>query len=109
MPEMIPLKGALNSPDYWQPGVFHDEHLVNMSHHDYRLEPNVHFSPDGKMIIFRSNMFGPSHVFGVEIAKATNVRHSEVHSTPELAAEFNPVTPTPTNELPASGSGYKKH
>lgn len=107
-PEMIPLKGALNSPDYWQPGVLHAEHLVNMAHHNYRLEPNVHFSPDGKMIIFRSNMFGPSYVFGVEIAKAKDVKPSEIHSTPKLAAEFSPVTPTPTNVLPAGRRGGGK-
>jgi oligogalacturonide lyase len=28
------------------------------------------FTPDGKWIVFRSNMFGPSHVFEVEVAKA---------------------------------------
>lgn len=99
-PEMIPLDGALNSPDFWQPGVFHAEHLVNMAHHNYRLEPNVRFSPDKKLVIFRSNMFGPEYVFGVEVAKATNVQPSEVHSTPELAKEFNPIDPTPTNVLP---------
>lgn len=108
-PEMIPLKGALNQPGYWQPGVFVAEHLVNMAHHNYRLEPNVHFSPDGKMIIFRSNMFGPTYVFGVEIAKATNVNPSDIHSTPKLAAEFNPVMPTPTNVLPPASTGSSRH
>jgi oligogalacturonide lyase len=68
-PEMIPVTG-INQPDYWQPGVFHSEHLVNMSHHNYRLEPNVRFSPDKKMVIFTSNTFGPSYVFGVEIDKS---------------------------------------
>jgi oligogalacturonide lyase len=67
-PEMIPITG-INKPDYWQPGVFHSEHLVNMSKHNYRLEPNVRFSPDKKLVIFTSNMFGPSYVFGVEIDK----------------------------------------
>ena len=43
-----------------------------MSKHNYALEPNVRFTPDMKMIIFRSNMFGPTYVFGVEIAKAVN-------------------------------------
>jgi oligogalacturonide lyase len=52
-----------------QPGVFHAERLVNMSKHNYRLEPNVSFSPDKKWIIFRSNMFGPTYVFAVEIEK----------------------------------------
>ena len=29
---------------------FTSEKLVNMKHHQYKLEPNVHFSPDGKWI-----------------------------------------------------------
>ncbi len=94
---MIPLDGAINEKDYWQPGVFDAEHLVNMAHHNYRLEPNVHITPDEKMVIFTSNMFGPSYVFGVEVAKATGVNPADVHSTPELASQYNPVNPTPTN------------
>lgn len=43
------------------------ERLVNMKHHDYRLEPNVHFSPDGKWIVFRANFEGKSQVYAVEI------------------------------------------
>ncbi|MBN1999092.1 hypothetical protein JW935_16150 [candidate division KSB1 bacterium] len=43
------------------------ERLVNMKHHDYELEPNVHFSPDGKWIIFRANFEGESQVYAVEI------------------------------------------
>jgi oligogalacturonide lyase len=43
-----------------------------MSHHAYKLEPNVRFSPDKSMVFFTSNMFGPSYVFGVETAKAVN-------------------------------------
>jgi oligogalacturonide lyase len=94
-PEMLKVTG-INEPDFWQPGVFHSEHLVNMAHHNYRLEPNVRFSPDKKLVIFTSNMFGPSYVFGVEVDKAVNPAASEVHSTPELAKRFNPVDPTPT-------------
>ena len=41
-----------------------------MSRHQYALEPNVNFTPDMKWIVFRSNMFGPSYVFEVEVAKA---------------------------------------
>jgi oligogalacturonide lyase len=51
-------------------GYFQSERLVNMAKHNYRLEPNVTFSPDGKWVVFRSNMFGPTQVFAVEIAKA---------------------------------------
>ncbi len=36
------------------------------------LEPNVTFTPDGKWIVFRSNMHGPSYVYAVEVAKANN-------------------------------------
>ena len=43
-----------------------------MSHHYYREEPNVRFSPDKTLVLFTSNMFGPSYVFGVEVAKAVN-------------------------------------
>jgi oligogalacturonide lyase len=51
-------------------GYLTSEKLVNMSKHNYRLEPNPIFTPDEKYIIFRSNMFGPDYAFEVEIAKA---------------------------------------
>ena len=62
----------MNGPDFWQPGVLRPEHLVNMSWHYYREEPNVRFSPDKKLVIFTSNMFGPSYVFGAEVEKAVD-------------------------------------
>ena len=43
--------------------------LVNMKNHNYKLEPNVHFTPDGKYIIFRANFEGDSQVYAVEINK----------------------------------------
>jgi oligogalacturonide lyase len=86
-------EGALNEPTFWQPGVFHSERLVNMSHHYYREEPNVRFSPDKTLVIFTSNMFGPSYVFGAEVAKAVNPPTEDVQSTPDLARKFNPVEP----------------
>ncbi|MBE7171870.1 MAG: hypothetical protein INR73_14880 [Williamsia sp.] len=46
------------------------EKLVNMKHHNYKLEPNVHFSPDGKWIIFRANFEGTGEVYAVEIKKS---------------------------------------
>jgi oligogalacturonide lyase len=45
------------------------EKLVDLSRHDYRLEPNVTFTPDGRWVVFRSNMHGPTHVYAVEVAK----------------------------------------
>ena len=49
---------------------FLSEKLVNMKKHNYKLEPNVHFSPDGKWIIFRANFEGIENVYAVSIAKA---------------------------------------
>ncbi len=57
-----------------RPGVFQAERLVNMSKHNYRLEPNVSFTPDQKLVIFRSNMFGPTYVFAVEVARAQSAQ-----------------------------------
>jgi oligogalacturonide lyase len=54
------------------PGVLHSERLVNMSKQNYLLEPNVFFSPDRKLVFFRSNMFGSTYVFAVEVAKAAS-------------------------------------
>jgi hypothetical protein len=51
-------------------GHFAAEKVVNLQAHDYRLEPNVTFTPDQKWVVFRSNMHGPTHVYAVEIAKA---------------------------------------
>jgi oligogalacturonide lyase len=72
-PERVPDVAGVHAPNadsLIDTGFFKAEKLVNMSKHDYRLEPNVSFSPDMKWIIFRSNMLGPNHVFAVEIAKA---------------------------------------
>jgi oligogalacturonide lyase len=72
-PHKIPDVAGLSAPDskkLIEPGYFESERLVNMSKHNYELEPNVSFTPDMKWIVFRSNMFGPTQVFAVEIAKA---------------------------------------
>jgi oligogalacturonide lyase len=52
-------------------GALRVERLVDLAHHDYRLEPNVTFTPDGKWIVFRSNMHGPTHVYAVEVKKGS--------------------------------------
>lgn len=72
-PELVPDRtdGVLpNLKELIRPGYFKAEKLVNLAKHNYSLEPNVTFTPDQKWIVFRSNMFGPTHVFAVEIAKA---------------------------------------
>ena len=50
-------------------GTLKAERLVNMSKHDYSLEPNVNFTPDGKWIVFRGNFDGSAQVYAVEVSK----------------------------------------
>src|SRR5258708_6369372 len=61
----LPARNDLVKDRYFQ-----SERLVNLAKHEYHLEPNLTFTPDDKWIVFRSNIFGPTHVFAVEIAKA---------------------------------------
>jgi len=68
--EAVPNRGGLDEPGFVRPGVLRAERLVNMAKHNYRLEPNVSFTPDEKWVVFRSNMFGPTYVFAVEVAEA---------------------------------------
>ncbi|MCC3160556.1 oligogalacturonate lyase family protein [Hymenobacter sp. 15J16-1T3B] len=51
---------------------FKSEKLVNLAKHNYHLEPNVHYSPDGKWLIFRANFEGESQVYAVEINKTAS-------------------------------------
>jgi oligogalacturonide lyase len=71
-PHLIPpvTGGASDPKKLIQSGHFESEKLVNLAKHNYSLEPNCKFTPDGKWIVFHANQFGPSHVFEVEVAKA---------------------------------------
>ena len=72
-PEGIPDVAGIKAPnakDLIVPGYFKSERLVNMGKHDYRLEPNVSFTPDQQWIVFRSNMHGVTHVYAVEVKKS---------------------------------------
>jgi oligogalacturonide lyase len=64
-PVLTPDRDGTKTPI--TPGVLRAEKLVNMQKHQYKLEPNVSFSPDSRWVIFRSNMFGPTYVFAVEV------------------------------------------
>jgi oligogalacturonide lyase len=72
-PERIKDVAGISAPDadhLIRPGVLRAQRLVDMRKHDYRLEPNIMFTPDGKRIVFRSNMHGDVHTYMVEVAKA---------------------------------------
>ncbi|PXA91147.1 oligogalacturonate lyase [Caulobacter sp. D4A] len=76
-PRGIPDVAGIHAPDsehLIRPGVIDAERLVNMSGHDYRLEPNVNFTPDGKWLVFRSNMHGGQQVYAVELAKPASAQ-----------------------------------
>ncbi len=64
--------------DLIQTGSFKQRYLVNLSKQKYTIEPNVRFSPDHKLVIFTSNMFGPSYIFAVDVARAP---HASTDST----------------------------
>ncbi len=68
-PELTADRGTIGK-DLIAPGVLHAEKLVNMSKHQYKLEPNVSFTPDQKWVVFRSNMFGPTYAFAVKVEKS---------------------------------------
>lgn len=52
-----------------QVGELAAEKLVDLSQHDYDLEPNVTITPDNQWVVFRSNMHGATHVYAAEIRK----------------------------------------
>ena len=68
-PHLVPGDDTLGE-NLIQGGYLESEKLVNMSKHNYRLEPNPSFTPDMKYVVFRSNMFGPDYAFAVEVEKA---------------------------------------
>lgn len=72
-PRAIPDVAGISAPNaehLVHPGTLEAEKLVDMRNHDYRLEPNLHFTPDMKHLIFRSNLHGEVHTYMVELAKA---------------------------------------
>jgi len=72
-PQDIPDVAGISAPnaaDLVRPGTLRAERLVDMKKHDYRMEPNVIFTRDGKWLIFRSNMHGDVHTYMVELARS---------------------------------------
>ncbi|WAC47660.1 oligogalacturonate lyase family protein [Asticcacaulis sp. SL142] len=71
-PEIIEDLGvsAPNAADLVRPGVLRSKKILNMAKHDYRVEPNLQFTPDGKWLLFRSNMHGPIHTYALEVEKS---------------------------------------
>ena len=70
--ELIDDEGTLppESGELMQPALLHAKKVVDLSKHDYRVEPNVQFSPDAHWLTFKSNMHGDTHVYAVETEKS---------------------------------------
>jgi oligogalacturonide lyase len=70
-PELIVDRSAgnIDTGKLIKPGVFQAERLVNLTDHDYALEPNAMFTPDMKWLVFRSNLHGANHIYAVELKK----------------------------------------
>lgn len=49
------------------PGRLETVRIANLALQDYTLEPNQHFTPDGKWIVFRGNMEGKPAIYAVEV------------------------------------------
>ena len=72
-PRDIPDVAGISAPGSEKlisPGTLDSVKLVDMNKQDYRLEPNMTFTPDGKWIVFRANFEGANHVYAVELANA---------------------------------------
>jgi oligogalacturonide lyase len=62
-----PYQPATISGEPAETGTLTSERLVDLSDHDYDFEPNATFTPDGKWVVFRSNMHGERHVYAVRV------------------------------------------
>ncbi len=71
---------------------FDAEKLVDMKYHGYKLEPNVHFSPDDKWVIFRANFEGIENVYAVEILPAAKSLSMSSNGWPAVTQTMKPWT-----------------
>ena len=68
-PSAAPTESITVNNEQVRIGKLEVEKLVDLSKHNYQLEPNLTFTPGNKWIVFRSNLHGAMHVYAVEVAK----------------------------------------
>lgn len=54
-------------PGLITPGTLESIRVADLSRHDYTLEPNQHFTPDGKWLVYRANVEGKPAIYAVEL------------------------------------------
>jgi len=59
-------------PGLITPSVLDTERLASLATHDYTLEPNEHFTPDGRWIVYRTNMEGAPAIYAVSTGRSGN-------------------------------------
>ena len=64
-----PRATATPQPGLIAPGVLDTTRLANLATHDYTLEPNQHFTPDGKWIVYRTNLEGAPAIYAVSTGR----------------------------------------
>ncbi|GFZ51733.1 hypothetical protein JCM24511_09501 [Saitozyma sp. JCM 24511] len=62
----------VDDPNLIQGGWLASRKLVNMKSQDYRLEPNVNFTPDGRYLVFRANFHGGVQTYAVDLASTAD-------------------------------------
>ncbi|MCP3734631.1 oligogalacturonate lyase family protein [Sphingomonas sp. RP10(2022)] len=60
-----PRSVATPQPGLITPGVLDTHRLASLARHDYTLEPNEHFTPDGHWIVYRTNLEGAPAIYAV--------------------------------------------
>jgi len=64
------LKPAIREkpePGLITPGRLETIRVADLAKHDYTLEPNQHFTPDGKWLVYRANFEGRPAIYAVEL------------------------------------------
>lgn len=51
-------------------GSLATERIADLSRQNYTLEPNEHFTPDGRWIVYRANIAGRPAIYAAEVAKS---------------------------------------
>lgn len=54
-------------PGLITPGRLDSIRVADLSKHDYTLEPNQHFTPDGKWLVYRANVEGRPVIYAAEL------------------------------------------
>ena len=54
-------------PGLITPGVLQTQRIADLARHDYTLEPNQHFTPDGRWLVYRANVEGRPAIYAVEL------------------------------------------